>query len=316
MSDRVIGYRIGPEEDGLTIRQFLKQRRYPHSMFTMLKRGAPGALARNGEEGQLFSCVLHAGDELRVTIREEKKPSLQLVPIHIPLDIVYEDDDLLVINKQAGLAIHPSMNHYRDSLANAVLGYLRDPGFVFRCVNRLDRETSGLTVVAKNALAAAVMAGDVEKRKLRRQYLALVTGKMAGEGRVDVPIGRAENSVILRKADPERGQRAVTHYKVIHGAEGDNPYSLLTLRLETGRCHQIRIHMMETGHPLPADYLYNPDYALLDRVPLHSCRLAFTHPVTGKSMDVYCPLPEELQRYAGVSPDAVKEAVYGWKGYS
>ena len=279
--DRQITYEI--EKDYKDVWSFFKEKKYPKAVRTQLKEN-PKQVLKNGEETLLYMS-LKKGDILQITIREKVKSSLNLIPLKMPLDIVYEDDDLLVINKPSGLSIHPSQKHYEDSLANAVLYYLGQRGeeIVFRCVNRLDKETSGLTIVAKNMLAAAVLSEEIRYREIKREYRALVCGEMEVDGNwhtVDAPIGRVEGSAILRCVD-EKGKPAVTHYQVLESKDG---YSILKLRLDTGRTHQIRIHMKHIGHPLPGDYLYHPVYDKVDRVPLHSYSLEFLHPITFEYM--------------------------------
>lgn len=311
---RVIRYNITGEA---SVREFLKSRRYPHAVIVQLKQNKE-QVRLNGRPAFLYE-KMSAGDVLDVEIREIKHSSHQIVPAGNMPEIVYEDDDILVVNKPSGMSIHPSLNHYEDSLANAVMAYYKDsdPGFIFRCVNRLDKETSGLTIIAKNALSGAILDEDVKMRDIHRTYMALVEGNFFNEESavteayyktvnhktayhktakdeliytVDAPIARKKDSAILRCVDFERGVRAVTHFQVISYLE-EYDYSLIKLRLETGRTHQIRVHMKHIGHPLPADYLYNPDYTYLDRVPLHSYSLSFKHPVTGEPMYFEAGIP-------------------------
>ena len=186
-------------------------------------------------------------------------------PVKLPLSIVYEDEDILVANKPAKMPIHPSMDNYYNSLANALAWYYRDSGnFIFRCTNRLDRDTSGLTVIAKNMLSSAVLSDMAVRHAITREYLAI-----------------------------EHGERAVTHYKTL---ETKNGHSLVSLQLETGRTHQIRIHMKYLGFPLVGDYLYNPDMEFITRQALHSCRLSFEHPITHVPLCFEAPLPEDMKR--------------------
>jgi len=238
---------------------------------------------------------LRFGDTLTIHLPKETiHSSQQIHPIDVPLDIVYEDEDLLVINKPAGMSIHPSLHHYEDSLANAVAGYYARQGtsIVFRCINRLDKNTTGLTIIAKNQLSAAVLNTQGKLRQIHRRYYAIVEGTITEEGTIDAPIGRVADSVILRQIDWEHGQRAVTHYKPLRSAFG---YTLVECRLETGRTHQIRVHMNYIGHPLPGDYLYHPVFDRIQRQPLHSVGLTFVHPITGASMEFYAPMPKDME---------------------
>ena len=230
------------------------------------------------------------------------------------LDIVYEDEDIMVINKPADMPIHPSLNNYYNSLANGLAWYFekQNKPFIFRCVNRLDRDTSGLTLIAKHMLSAGILApmvaareilsSMVANREIHREYLAIVSGRISPEsGTIDAPICRTEDSIIERHVDFEKGERAVTHYQL---SEYKNGYSLLSIHLETGRTHQIRVHMKHIGFPLIGDSLYNPQEILpscniprdITRQALHSHRLQFTHPITGERMDFIAPLPPDMAK--------------------
>ena len=190
---------------------------------------------------------------------------------------------------------HPSRNNYDNTLANGLVKYYRDTGqdFVFRCTNRLDRDTSGLILVSKHMVSASIMGEMVKKRCCMREYLAICKGSVTPKaGTIDVPLGRKSGSIIERCVDFENGERAVTHYEVVKEACG---HSLVRLKLDTGRTHQIRIHMKYLGFPLIGDYLYNPDYERMNRQALHSYRMEFAHPVTGEYMHFTCPLPEDMR---------------------
>ena len=237
--------------------------------------------------------LLTEGDTLTVRIQENQS-SPHIPPVELPLDIVYEDDDLIVINKPAGMPIHPSLNNYRNSLANALMYYYtkQNKPFIFRCTNRLDRDTSGLTVIAKHLVSSSILSQMAVRHEITREYLAIVRGPVTpSQGTITAPIGRSGTSLIERKIDPEHGENAVTHYRVINGKNG---HSLVSLILETGRTHQIRVHMKYIGHPLIGDYLYNPDMEFISRQALHSHRLSFRHPITGKTMEFEAPLPEDM----------------------
>jgi len=256
-----------------------------------------------------LNASLLPGAILTVKI-EEMVSSENVVPVKLPLDVIFEDEDLMVINKPAGMPIHPSQNNYENTLANAVAYYFRQKGeaFVFRCIGRLDRDTSGLTVIAKHYVSAGILGDLVASKALHvrqdnpaancfpftREYLAIARGPvMPPEGTISAPLGRKPGSVIERCVDHENGEPAVTHYRVL---EEKNGYSLISLILETGRTHQIRIHLKHLGYPLIGDYLYNPDYEVISRQALHSHRLSFPHPMTGEPLEFLAPLPEDMQR--------------------
>lgn len=221
-------------------------------------------------------------------------PNKHLQPMNLPLTIVYEDEDIIVLNKPAGMPVHPSQGHYADTLSNALAYYyqqLNEP-FTARSVGRLDRDTSGLVLFARHELSACILAEQMRNRDIHREYRAICTGILPESGTIDAPIARAHDSTIERIIDTDRGEQAVTHFRRLHVANG---YSLAAVRLETGRTHQIRVHMKYIGHPLPGDFLYNPNYDVIHRQALHSFRLAFRHPITKKPLNFTIPIPNDMQ---------------------
>ncbi len=304
---RILTYQIPAEAHTLPISTYLKSLGYSSQNLVELKK-MPDSVMLN-HRWVYLNETLHLGDELKIQIYE-KTSSEKIVPIDYPLDIVYEDPDLMVINKPAGMPIHPSMKHYDNSLANAVLGYFKRQGepFIFRCINRLDRETSGLTIVAKHMISGGMLSAMVAAKShayalpaffspIHREYLAIVKGVMVpSQGTVCAPIARKEGSIIERTVDFEKGDAAITHYKVLSTQNG---HSLVSLNLETGRTHQIRVHMKYLGFPLIGDYLYNPDMERISRQALHSYHLKFTHPITHEQMDFTAPLPSDMKAIIG-----------------
>lgn len=291
---RTLEYQIDCDSQGSTIKYFLKSKGYSAGNLIALKKYESGILV-NGQPAHV-NQLLNPDDILTINIMEETA-SEKINPVNLPLDIVYEDEDLLVINKPAGMPIHPSVNNYDTSVANALAWYFDRQGipFVFRCVNRLDKDTSGLTIVAKHFVSAGILSSMVAEKgnPIRREYLAIVRGSLTPpSGTIDIPIGRKPGSVIERMVDFENGERAVTHYKLIEEANG---HSLVSLQLETGRTHQIRIHMGHIGYPLIGDYLYNPDREFISRQALHSHKLTFMHPITGTHMEFTAPLPQDMR---------------------
>ena len=291
---RTLTYSITETEAARTVKGFLKLRGYSTRSLIELKK-YPGSILVNQVPVHV-NHPLQPGDMLTVCIAEEKS-SEKILPVELPLDIVYEDEDLLVINKPAGMPIHPSMNHYENSLANALAFYFAKQGkdFVFRCVNRLDKDTSGLTVVAKHFVSAGILSDMISDKSISgftREYLAIVRGNVAPpSGTINAPIGRKEGSFLERQIDWEKGEQAITHYRVMAEKNG---HSLVSLTLDTGRTHQIRVHMKYLGFPLIGDHLYHPDMERISRQALHSHRLCFTHPITGTAMDFTSPLPEDM----------------------
>ena len=290
--NRTIEYIIEKEDAGLRIEQFLKRRGYSSKNLAAIKR-MPKSVIVNGEHFYMRQ-ELKEGDRLSIHIMETES-SEKVPPTEIPLNIVYEDEDIIVINKPAHMPIHPSLNNYTNSLANALAWYYKKQNkpFVFRCCNRLDRDTSGLTVVAKHLVSGNILSSMVKERKFHRQYLAIVRGHVTPpSGTINAPLGRKEGTIIERTIDWEHGENAITHYHVV---EEKNGHSLVSLKLETGRTHQIRIHMKHLGFPLIGDYLYNPDMEFIERQALHSHKISFTHPMTGKPMEFVAPLPEDMK---------------------
>ena len=264
-----------------------------------LTRSAAAKLLEGGRVTHLGAPLgknyrLQGGEELSVEV-PEPEPA-RAVPQDIPLDVVYEDSDIIVVNKPAGMPVHPSLHNYRISLANALMYYYQQQGkpFIFRCTNRLDRDTSGLTVVAKHMVSSGILSAMTTRREIRREYLAPVRGHATPpSGTIDAPIGRAGTPLIERRIDFEHGERAVTHYRVVKEKNG---HSLVSLVLETGRTHQIRVHMKYLGFPLVGDYLYNPDMEYIQRQALHSHSLSFRHPITGEDLEFTADLPEDMLR--------------------
>lgn len=291
--ERILNYHITEDADSLRTEQYLRRRGFSYQNLTQLKK-MPESILINGVWSYMRT-PLHSGDILTVHIREtESSPNIP--PVELPLDIVYEDEDIVVVNKPAGMPVHPSLNNYRNSLANALMYYYQqqDKPFIFRCTNRLDRDTSGLTVIAKHMVSSSILSSMTARHEIEREYLAVVRGSVTpSSGTIDAPIGRTGSSLIERKIDFEHGERAVTHYHVI---KEENGHSLVSLILETGRTHQIRVHMKYIGFPLAGDYLYNPDMEYIQRQALHSCRLSFRHPITGKHMEFTADLPEDMDR--------------------
>ena len=288
--DRIFHYQITENEQGTTVLDFLRKKGFSRHILSSMKADKE-ALTRNGQRIGGREQLL-AGDHFRVRLLETVD-SDGIVPVLMPLSILYEDKDILVINKPANMPVHPSIGNYTNTLANGVAAYLdaKNEHSPFRCINRLDRDTSGALILAKNAFSAAVLSTQMRNRQIRRTYLAVVEGITPPNGTISAPISRVDDSVIERHVDFLHGEPAVTHYERL---ETKNEHSLLEIHLETGRTHQIRVHMGYIGHPLPADYLYHPEYDCFKRQPLHSLQLEFRHPVTDKSMCLLAPVPEDM----------------------
>lgn len=233
------------------------------------------------------------GDALAADISDLPGEHPHIRPVDFPLDILYEDEDLLLINKPAGIAVHPAaLTEETATIAGAAAHYLHSS--CFHAVNRLDRGTTGVMAVAKTGFIHARCMAMLHTDDFRREYRAVCEGiPSPAEGDIDLPIGRAESSLLKRQADP-LGQPAHTHYEVLAASQGR---ALLRLTPTTGRTHQLRVHMAAIGHPLTGDWLYGTeDRALIARPALHSYHLRMTHPLTGTTIDVTAPLPEDIQR--------------------
>ena len=280
------------------IQDYLKSKGYSASNIIDLKKYENGIML-NGVWAYMNQKPA-VNDRLLVRVCENKK-SENIVPVDIKLDIKYEDEDIIVINKAGDMPIHPSLNNYENSLANALMHYYKGENFVFRCINRLDKDTTGLTIVAKHFLSAGILNIAMQNRQIKRVYNAIVKdeGRLPDADTIDLPIAREDDTLIKRKVSPD-GQRAVTHFKVLQRFE---KYSLIELRLETGRTHQIRVHMSHIGAPLVGDYLYNDnDYGKsFVRPLLHSKSLEFIHPITGERMYLECDLPVDFKEKIGMN---------------
>ena len=254
-----------------------------------------GNVTVNGEKVKP-KYKLAVGD--RVVVQPEKPQKIDLEPENIPLDIVYEDDDVIVVNKPQGIVVHPAPGHPNHTLVNALLYHspLSTINGEFRpgIVHRIDKDTSGLLMIAKNDLAHRSLAAQLKAKTNEREYVALVHGVIKEErGTIDAPLGRSKKDR-KKQAVVEDGRHAVTHFKVL---ERFQHYTLVSCRLETGRTHQIRVHMKYIGHPLAGDPLYGPRKTLPGNGQyLHARLLGFKHPRTGKQMTFTSPLPEYFQK--------------------
>jgi len=292
---RTIVYEIRPEWEGYSIEKLLRLKGYTKQSLIELKR-MDRNLVIDGEWVYL-NRKLKAGECLSVNI-VETDISEKIPPVEHDFGIAYEDEDIIVVDKPPFMPIHPSLNNYENTLGNALAYYYRNNNedFVFRCINRLDRDTSGLTIVAKHQVAAGILYKAMAERQIHREYIAVVenpNGDLEESATIDLPIGRKGGSSIERMVDYDNGERAVTHYQLIDSRDG---LSLIKLKLDTGRTHQIRVHMTYIGHPLIGDWLYNSKDTRMKRQALHSYSLMFKHPITGEDMKFISDLPNDFPK--------------------
>ncbi len=304
---RTLTWVVPASKSGLSIENFLRAKGCSHHVLTLLKHTEQGILLNR--EPAYANQRLKVGDEVTICL-EDESGSLSIDPELLTLDIVYEDEDILVVDKPPNMPIHPSVGNQEHTLANAVMYHCTetDPSFVFRCVNRLDKDTSGLVLIAKNPLSSAILSSESSRNTTQREYFAIVEGRLPRRGTINRPISRKPGSFLSRRIDPKNGVPAVTHYERInyYKKNDDAKNSLLpksvstaSVRLETGRTHQIRVHMSSIGHPIPGDFLYNPESvcALAPRQMLHACRLFLRHPITEEDLVFESALPSDMERF-------------------
>lgn len=285
---RCIRYNIPPEYDGRKVIHYLRGEAGLSSRMVIALKNLPDGIRCNGAHIRTIDR-LRAGDVLEICLPEEKST---IQPQAIPITAVYQDEDFLVLNKPAGLAMHPTHNHQGDTLANAVAALLEQQGVstVFRAVGRLDKCTSGLVLCALNGLGAAALAGKIEKT-----YLALPSGFLEGEGRIEKKIYRPDPMKTLRAAG-DHGLDALTEWTAL--ASGREA-SLVRVRPLTGRTHQIRVHFASLGMPLLGDDMYGGNREWIERAALHCESLSFSHPVSGEKMYFSCEMPKDMVLAAG-----------------
>ena len=238
--------------------------------------------------------TINIGDQLIIDFNYNEDNS-NILPKEMDLDIVYEDDWLLVVNKPSGIAIHPSILHFDDSLSNGVCFYFNkiDLKKKIRPVNRLDIDTSGLVIFAKCEYIQECLSLQMQDGIFNKEYLCLVSGLFNKKtGIINLPIARKKGSIIERCID-KNGKKAITHYKVLKEFKD---YSLVLCKLETGRTHQIRLHMASLGHPILGDTLYGTASSLISRQALHSYKIEFIHPITKKELELVAQLPKDIKR--------------------
>ena len=290
MNNTNLTYTATPLDQDTFLRDILSAKLLlSHSLIVRLKQ--QNKIKVNGYTAHV-NYLIDTGDI--ITIDMDLTEESKIIPEPIPLDIIYEDVDFLVVNKPAGMSTHPSRKGGTGTLANAVTYYWQELGrnTLFRPINRLDKDTSGLILIGNSQFAHQGIFNQVKGRTIERSYIALVEGLIANDsGRIDQPIARQDDKSRRRIVHSD-GHPAVTHYQVLDKYPG---HTLLSLRLETGRTHQIRVHLSFLGHPICGDLLYGCTSPLIDRQALHANKLRFTHPRSGKEVILEVPLAADIQ---------------------
>lgn len=286
--------KVEEKYDGIVIREFLKEELELSSR--LIRRAAIEKRIFVNKEVVRMRKVLHTGDIVEVKL--ERVESQDIIPEKMDLDIVYEDDDILVLNKPPYTVVHPTRGYPTGTLANGILYYFNETNqnCIVRLVSRLDMDTSGLIIIAKNQYAHMALSKEMQLNHLEKRYLAVVHGHLEEEeGTIDLPIFKPENEEsIFKRIIDERGQRSITHYKVIKKFENAD---LVECLLETGRTHQIRVHLSHIGHPIYGDTLYGygeDEKELIPRQALHAYGLDFKSPRTKEQLSLRAELPEDI----------------------
>jgi len=280
---------ITADMSGKTVKEIIKRNKVSTRLLAKLKTLDDG-ICVNGEK-RTVRHVVKENDILTLKIEDtEKSPNITESPI--PIDVIWEDEWYIAVAKPAHLPTHPARHHQGDTLASRVAYLLRDRNFVFRALTRLDLDTSGAVIIAKNQLSANEFSKMLIRREVKKEYLAVCRGKIAvSEGCVDKPIYRPDERSIVR-CTGDTGEEALTLFKVLKTTENE---SLVSVFPVTGRTHQIRVHMKAIGHPIVGDTLYSIPSPLIDRQALHAHRISFTHPFTKEEVTVECPLFNDME---------------------
>ncbi len=291
-------YNVDEESDGLRIDLFLSIAEEDLSRSYISKLISEGEAFVNGECVKKSSRKLSEGDRVSLRIPESRIPDI--LPQDIPLDILYEDSDVLVVNKPKGMVVHPSNGHYNDTMVNALLFHCRDlsgingvlrPGIV----HRIDKDTTGSVIICKNDAAHKIIAEELKEHSIKRLYRAIVCGNLKEDGTIDKSIGRSKNDRKKMAVVPD-GKSAVTHYRILERFDG---YTYIECRLETGRTHQIRVHMASIGHPVLGDSVYGSSAKSpfkTEGQALHAYILGFTQPTTKEYIETLAPIPGYFEK--------------------
>lgn len=276
------------------IKQVLKEE-FNMSDRLILKLKTNKKIYLNGENTYI-NHPININDIISVSI-DFIEDNSNILPTKMDLDIIYEDDSMLIVNKGANLPIHPSMLHYDNSLANGVKYYFEQIGLKkkIRPVNRLDKDTSGIVIFAKNEYIQECLVKQMKQHIFQKEYIAIVNGILEEKsGTIHLPIARKAGSIIEREVCMSNSDDAITHYKVLQ--EIDSIFSVVHVLLETGRTHQIRVHFSHLGHSIVGDTLYGASSSIIKRQALHAYKITFIHPITKKEMSFSSPLPDDMKK--------------------
>lgn len=299
---RELQYEVTAEEDGLRLDQYIAGRCMDLSRSYIQKLIKESRVTINKNIQTKTKTVVQESDLVNVSLPDPKE--LEIKPQDIPLDILYEDNDVLVVNKPKGMVVHPAPGHYEDTLVNAVLYHCRDnlsgingvlrPGIV----HRIDKDTTGALIVCKNDKAHQKIADQLRAHTITRSYRAIVYNNFSeDEGMINAPIGRHPTNRKKRMVTEKNSKEAITHYKVLDHL--NHKFNYIECRLETGRTHQIRVHMSHIGHPLLGDEVYGPvnsKFKNLQGQTLHAATIGFIHPTTEEYMEFSAPLPDYFEK--------------------
>ncbi len=300
MNEVILKFTVPEAFHGVQAKYFLKKRcRISARLLASLKRTYLGI----SREGMLLKATdkIYAGDVIMIKLPQDEN---KVIPIEMPLDIRFEDEHIMVVNKPYNMPVHPTHNHICDTLANGVAFYLteKDVNTCFRALNRLDKDTTGLVLIAKHSYAAAQLAENTEKL-----YTAVCEGLIENPGTVDAPISILEGHTIQRTAGASEGVKAVTHYKPIKFSNG---HTMVECALETGRTHQIRVHMSYIGHPLAGDDMYGGSLKYIERQALHCGKISFVHPVSLEKITLTSEIPNDMKNIFSEAYVFAKEKGY------